>query len=737
MKKKYIPILLAVLLLLISRAQAQEVYYHYKGEKKVYPVSYSIISAWLNDDDSSGIKETINGSTFKITSYEQDFKSNRLITGGFIKKDRYRAILKSDDGSSTEEAVRLISALQQRPDVVCVTTGLKSGSKDDIILSNTILVKLKKEEDLDLLKAYATQLGVSIMGKSSFLPLWYILECNKGLNNSTEVAAALYSSNQFEIAEPDFMNSMEPTCVNDPNFPDQWGLKNTGQSSGTAGIDIKACDAWQITKGDPSIITAVVDQGVNINHPDLAANIYGTGYDASAGSSPSYAYGGEHATACAGIIAAIGDNNAGISGVAPNTKIMSVGIQFLTADNQTFADGIAWAKTNGASVISNSWGNSPGVTTTSTYLESIIHDAFATGRNGLGCVVVFANGNANSSTGEYPANSLSGIVAVGAINRAGFRATSTTAIDPFITAGAGSSYGDKLDVVAPGVKIYTLDKPGQLGNSTGDYFPDFGGTSAACPFVSGVAALILSVNPCLTHQEVHDIICRTAQKINTSTYSYSNSTSHPLGTWNNEIGYGLVDAESAIKYMRTTYLQHRTETYVLNYFNDNILAGSNVTPFIPQGAYTVSSGANITIRAKKEISLEDGFDADNFTDIYIETGNPPCGDWSPPFGYKMGSNSQPQTEGTNALSLINDEISVYPNPIKNKISIDYTILEDMDVTLALTNIYGQTIFKSVNKKMKGSQHDEIENLSDLRAGVYILNLCRKNDCKTFKIIKND
>ncbi|WP_339612149.1 S8 family serine peptidase [uncultured Xanthomarina sp.] len=106
--------------------------------------------------------------------------------------------------------------------------------------------------------------------------------------------------------------------------------------------------------------------------------------------------------------------------------------------------------------------------------------------------------------------------------------------------------GDELDIMAPGTYIPTTD-PTINGWVSEDYYFDFLGTSAAAPHVSAVAGLILSVNPNLTNLQVNDIIESTAQKVNENTlYSYQNHTNRPNGTWNNEMGYGLVDAHAAV-----------------------------------------------------------------------------------------------------------------------------------------------------------------------------------------------
>ncbi len=104
----------------------------------------------------------------------------------------------------------------------------------------------------------------------------------------------------------------------------------------------------------------------------------------------------------------------------------------------------------------------------------------------------------------------------------------------------GSCFGNELDVVTPGVLIPTTDRQGNAGYSPNDSVLTFNGTSSACPHVAGVAALILSVNPSLTQQQVVDFIEKNTQKV--GGYSYQTVAGRNNGTWHNEMGYGLVDA---------------------------------------------------------------------------------------------------------------------------------------------------------------------------------------------------
>lgn len=220
-------------------------------------------------------------------------------------------------------------------------------------------------------------------------------------------------------------------------------------------------------------------------------------------------------------------------GVAPQSEIMSISHTLsITPDiSEELANGINWAWQNGSHIINNSWGDQGGQFFNqlhSALLEDAITNALDNGRNGLGTILIFASGN-HSPVIDYPANSNPNIITVGAINSTGNRSNF-------------SGFGNELDVVAPGSNILSAI-PSQ-GTASWD------GTSMAAPHVAGVAALILSVNPNLTVQEVNTIIESTAQKV--GGYSYSNNPSRPNGTWDDEMGYGLVDAYASVQEAQQT-----------------------------------------------------------------------------------------------------------------------------------------------------------------------------------------
>ena len=181
------------------------------------------------------------------------------------------------------------------------------------------------------------------------------------------------------------------------------------------------------------------------------------------------------------------------------------------------------------------------------------------------CVIVFAAGNykeSNSYKGlQYPANSNPRILTVGGTTNFGTRLINGEISGYY--SFVGSRYGEELDVVAPAMMIYTTHFPDNSISST-SYYGNFSGTSAACAHVSGIAALILSTHPNLTPDQVVGIIEYTARSINPDLYSYQTDSLRPHGKWNEEMGYGLVDAGAAVriadKATRTTYIQNTVIT---------------------------------------------------------------------------------------------------------------------------------------------------------------------------------
>lgn len=541
-------------------------YYYYKSEKK--PLELNIKYLYVFSNSKEDIKN-IQSPKFKISSEIKTDQTtfNLNTSSSFLKEKKYWKEIELQ-GISNNDYVKLISTLRNTFPNMVIAPYFKNKNDDKIGLSNYFYVKLKRTEDYNLLVNYAESSQAVILGKNKFMPLWYTLSATNKSLNALYLANKFYETGLFQYSEPDLILNLLHT--NDPYYSDQWGLKNTGQYNGNSGIDINIEEAWNITEGNSEIKIAVLDHGFEMDHPDLIDNVFGNGFDTENGTSPSIVR-GAHGTACAGIISAKRNNNEGISGVAPNSKIISISNYLTVSTNtrQELADGINWAWQNGADIISNSWGHND---LSSSLIDDAFNNAFNQGRNGLGTIVVTSVGNNNGNI-TYPASSNSSILTVGAMNQCGERKSPSSCDGE----SWGSNYGSKLDVVAPGVKVATTDiqgnptsynyyPPGDYNPLTGgpsgnysnyDYHRYFNGTSAACPHVSGLAALILSVNPLLNVEQVSDIIEQTAQKV--GGYSYQVDTNRPNGTWNEEMGYGLIDAHAALQLTQTFHLDLYTK----------------------------------------------------------------------------------------------------------------------------------------------------------------------------------
>ena len=472
--------------------------------------------------------------------------------------------------------------------------------------SNRIILKTKNIAIDKLLRDYKIQ--YDSYWKLGYDTNTYIVKLQESSDLSIDYSNFLYESGEVIFAEPDFGFIMR---VDNPLYSDQWALNNTGQNEGIEGLDININTAWDISSGN-NIRIAVIDEGVDLTHPELINNLL-LGYDATNGASGingACKQNDAHGTCCAGIIGSE-NNDIGVKGIAYNSKIIPIrigyssvgGMQNRWTYNSWCADGIykAWSIYE-ADILSNSWG---GGNDSSAVKKQAIKNAIDYGRNGKGCVVVFSAGNYTTSnyttSVKFPASlsTITSVISVGALTYCGCRKYYSSCGNENWW---GSCYGFGLSVMAPGIKISTTDIQGDYGynkNNTSsesdydnkDYTKYFNGTSAACPHVSGVAALILSVNPNLTSQQVRDIIEQTAQKVGGYTYS-NNPTLHPNGTWNNEMGYGLVDAYKAVSLALA--MACNTDNSAL--LNGEITSNTTIsTSTIGYGEIIVKNGVTLTV----------------------------------------------------------------------------------------------------------------------------------------------
>jgi RHS repeat-associated protein len=332
------------------------------------------------------------------------------------------------------------------------------------------------------------------------------LRLNAGQSLEAEVAE-LSSNPAVELVEPNYLITPEQ-APSDPRFSEQWALANSGQNGGHADSDIGAQRAWQTVTGSAQTTVAVIDSGIDFTHPDLVNNLWtnpaeranGRDDDRDGFSDDLHGWdwvtdgnvivdGQGHGTAVAGIIAAEGNNGAGISGVMWRAGLMSLRVldNMGTGDVADAVEAIDYAVAHGAQVINLSWG---------TEGESqALRDAISrAGANNV--VVVCSAGNSGRNidgSPYYPASfNLPNMISVAA----------STNVDQLAT---WSNWGaQSVAIAAPGSDILTTAPGGYRLVS---------GTSAAAPVVSGVAGLVKALRPTQSAVNVRAAITGGARRI--------------------------------------------------------------------------------------------------------------------------------------------------------------------------------------------------------------------------------
>src|SRR5215213_8832696 len=310
-------------------------------------------------------------------------------------------------------------------------------------------------------------------------------------------ALELLMNPQVEFAEPNFLLAKDDLTPNDPQFREQWSLRNTGQSGGQPGADINASDAWQTTTGSSATVIAVIDSGIDFTHPDLKNNQWANGNPSALGDLYGWDYVLDsgvitdeqgHGTSVAGIIAAEGNNSLGTTGVMWRASLMSLRVldNTGTGDVAAAVEAIDYAVTHGAQVINLSWGTAAESLALKHAIQSAIN------RN---VVVVCSAGNAGknlSVTPYYPSSfALNGLIAVGASD------------DSDRLASFSNWDTRSISVAAPGTNILTTQMGGKYWKVTG--------TSAAAPVVSGIAGLLKTFRRSVNAQIISKAISEGAR----------------------------------------------------------------------------------------------------------------------------------------------------------------------------------------------------------------------------------
>jgi|GEM_PF-852826 len=528
-----------------------ETYYYYDDHVELQLIRTHISVKFLPD---LGTAEKYNclaryGEWIDVSSFDE-----RMEVAGFYGLRLRQAI-------NPDRMEVLVSQLKAEPEIMFANPGYTPAQGQYVSATDRVTFRPRSDISVYDIADYLQDEFISDIAANEFdQSIYHLTLSDRSSLSPFALSRRLHDAGLVEFAEPELIG-YDLRISNDPLYSTQWGHENTGQHSGTPDADVDANDAWTVTSGRPDVIVAVVDEGTDLSHPDLAAHLV-PGFDASGNGTAGACTGNDaHGTACAGIIGAIRDNNIGIAGVAPECSIMPVRVMINGNGTSTwFGDGLNWAWQHGADILSNSW-YFPSPT---AYITNAINGATSNGRGGLGSVVLFAAGNFNSSV-TYPGN-LPNVIGVGAMSMCNERKRSSSnssevnsgvSTDP---AGVscdgekwwGSCFGAELDIMAPGVKIATTDISGTAGYDGGDYTPDFNGTSSATPYAAGVAALVLSVNRCLSYLDVAKVLALSCEKV--GNYCYSTNSGNPYAPWNNQMGYGRVNAYNAVRIANSTQI---------------------------------------------------------------------------------------------------------------------------------------------------------------------------------------
>ncbi len=449
-----------------------------------------------------------------------------------------------------------------------------------------------------------------------------IAAVTKNSPNPIKVAHWLQQVSMVKLAEPDldtFVDEYAPFIApEDDLLEHQWHLRNNGIVPDInfpikRGADAKVYDAWSRlgNTGSKNIVIAVIDNGFDKNHPDLKEKIYkpfdlwNQSGELDQGD-PRFT----HGTPCASVAIAASNGN-GIVGAAPSAKFMPIsGTSFsLRATEQMFD----YCIKNGADVISCSWGTTDPAFDLNPMKQEVIAKAAREGRNGKGCVIVYAVGNEDLDFVNFYSAHPDVIAVAASTSKDEHASYSNRGREVTICApsngdwpilAARASWDEGVSWETGAFRYY------RDGKDRGSSYKHFGGTSSACPLVAGICALILSVNPELKASEVKDIITKTADKIG-SPSEYTNGHSK-------KYGFGRINADKAVaEALRRLDMGNEPEPEV----EDSVTNGRGIFRFNVRRqdgvGYGVQIGAfaeygNVLIQVEK---LQDAFNTDIIVSI--------------------------------------------------------------------------------------------------------------------------
>ena len=466
----------------------------------------------------------------------------------------------SKDLDHTMDSLRRV----EESEVVSHVYSLDDDQASPVVPTGKLTVQFKSGVNNHSQEKILGDYGLEFVQALDYLPRAYSVSLTQASTmNPLKICAALEALDEVEAAEADlaFEVALKHQPV-DSLYAQQWHLSNSGGPGLRSGADVKAEPAWDFTRGSRDIRICVMDDGFDLNHPDLSGvgKIVAPKDFGDNDTSPRPVNRDDnHGTACAGVAVAE-ENGSGVVGLAPLCALMPVRTSGWLSDDSIEAL-FQHAIDHHADVISCSWSAASWNFPLSMRMKGIIHKAATEGRrNKKGCVILFAAGNENRP--------LDG-VKDGRVSHQGF------ALHPDVLAVAASNsldqksdysnFGPALSVCAPssgspGKRIVTTDRLGQKGYQAGDFTFTFGGTSSSTPLAAGLAGLLLSFNSELTAAEIKDIMQKTADKIDDGPGEYDgngHSDKYGFGRINAERALALIAAKDEQSLPRTLFMEHR------------------------------------------------------------------------------------------------------------------------------------------------------------------------------------
>ena len=422
-------------------------------------------------------------------------------------------------------------------------------SGSTFIYTENLFVKFRANLPISAILILLRSYKLSIKEKFTFTTNAYFVK-SEGFTgiNIFDIARVLGENAQVLICYPEMVFPKKTHQINEK----QWFLKEVSIDGYNKPRGVEMRKVWQYSKGE-NVTIAIIDDGVDTIHPEFTLPgklVYPRDTILDIDSAQPQTMDENHGTCCAGVALAQGSGLA--SGVAPMARLIPIRSGGLGSFSE--AKAFAWAADHGADIISCSWGppdgiwydpNDPAHRIPFPLPDSsslAIDYALKKGRNGAGCLLVWAAGNGNEEIHYDGYASLPTILAVAACDYKEKRSPYSDFGQNIACCFPSSSASSTPLGVSDG--IWTTDRSLSLGyNPEGDYVGTFGGTSASCPGVAGCLALILSVFPKLENRHIRPILNMTSDKISSDTGKYTNGHSHYFG-------YGRINPYLAILFIK-------------------------------------------------------------------------------------------------------------------------------------------------------------------------------------------